>query len=129
MKPSKSSLSQSHLLRQVRELVRVQQSTHANLVELQRTVAGLVPHAVLDRLYCEGAIDGEEYLTLSLAAGMSEEQATRNLSAAHAKAGQEHWPHPMRETMEPDLPEYAAPKRSAKRPPKKGPELRGHPLD
>lgn len=91
--------------------------------------AGLATRPQLDEWYKDGKIDGEDYLTLSLAAGRTEQEAMDALKAAHKK----HSPHgsidPFKDLIEPSLPQYSGPKRTARRPVKRGPELRGHPLD
>lgn len=92
-------------------------------------MAGLVPRPALDKLYAEGVVDPQEYVTLLLAQGQQESTALGLLAVAHGKEKPEEEPSPEYESIEADLPEYAGPKRSAKRPSKKGPELRGHPLD
>jgi hypothetical protein len=83
----------------------------------------------LTKLYSESQIDGEEFLTFMLAMGATDQEASKALAAAHADAGHAEWPHPDRDIIEPGLPDYAGPKRAARRPPKRASELRGHPLD
>ena len=128
-KPSKSSLLQSRQIQQIRGLVRTQQALHHHLVQLQQRVAGLAPRKLLDRLYSEAAIDGQEYLTIMLATGLSEATAQTALAAAHADGGQDGWPNPATDVIEPNLPQYSGPKRAARRPPQRDVGLNGHPLD
>jgi hypothetical protein len=68
-------------------------------------------------------------MTMKLATGDTEESARKQLTAAHAQAADVKEPLAAAELVEPSLPQYSAPKRVARRPAKKGPELRGHPLD
>ena len=118
-----SSLSQR--LAQARELVRTQQAIHHSLVQLQERAKGVMPGAVLDQLYRAEMVSAAEYLTLKLAAGETENQAISDLRDVH---GRENALPPL-ELMEPDLPQYSGPTRTARRPAKSGNVLRGHPLD
>lgn len=98
-------------------------------MDLQAKVAGLVPRPALDRLYGEGELDAQEFVTMLLAQGQDEETALSLLDKAHQDHRNNALPKPADMIVEPDLPEYAGPKRAARRVSKKGPELRGHPLD
>jgi hypothetical protein len=96
---------------------------------MQQRVAGLVPRPHLDDLYFAGGIDPVEYMTLLLAQGWSEAGARSVFDLIHAKQLSSDTTEPLPGAIEADLPEYASPKRAAKRVVKRGNELRGHPLD
>ena len=96
---------------------------------MQQRVAGLMPRPALDRLYGSGEVDATEYVTLLVAQGQPEEHAIMMLGKAHAFERNNAAPLPEHQVIEPDLPDYNGPKRTAKRVSKRGPELRGHPLD
>ena len=119
----------SQFLRQARDLAGTQAALHYQLSQLQQRVAGLVPRRQLDRLYASGVIDGEEYVNLLLAQGWSEVDALSHLAKVHASPEAAGKADPFIEPIEPDLPQYSGPTRTARKPMKAGPQLRGHPLD
>lgn len=84
---------------------------------------------MLDALYREGKIDAAEYLTVRLAAGETESQAERDLANAHSSLGAAAPALAEPGLREPDLPQYSGPSRTARKVPKQGNVLRGHPLD
>lgn len=125
----RSKQDDSLSLSKARELVRAQQALHHSLVQLQERAKGLMPRRLRDEALQAGRIDHAEYLTLALACGVTEDQARDDLRCTHRAAGGDPNGLPPWELIEPDLPQYSGPTRIARRPPKGGNTLRGHPLD
>jgi len=129
VKSKASNLSQSLQLKHLRELVRQQQALHHTLVQLQQTAAGIATRHLLNELYREGAIDEHEYLTFKLASGEDEAAARASLAKTLKETETGKEVDPNSDLLEPALPQYSGPKRTARKPPKRASELRGHPLD
>ena len=129
MSSAQSTSAMLRNLAKARESARLQAQLHHSLVRLHSQTAGLTPRPVLDRLYAGLEIDGEEYVNLMLAQGESEERAILALAAAHAAGAAEGVADPTTGVIDPTLPEYSRPGRVPRKTVKRGPALRGHPLD